>query len=60
MLLPHYAVHCGRLTLHHRGLTPGQDAPDIVASTFLDQTSEEQLKKVGYAFLSHRERKFVF
>jgi hypothetical protein len=46
------------LTLHHRGLIPGQDAPDIVANTFLDQTSEEQLEKIGHAFLSHREREF--
>ncbi|KIM75214.1 hypothetical protein PILCRDRAFT_49321, partial [Piloderma croceum F 1598] len=40
---------------HRQGLIPGQDAPDIVANTFLDQTSEEQLKQIGYAFLSHRE-----
>lgn len=52
--------------LHHRwlitscrGLIPGQDAPDIVANTFLDQTSEEQLKKIGYGFLSHRECEFT-
>jgi hypothetical protein len=41
-----------------RGLILGQDAPDIVANTFLDQTSEEQLKKIGYGFLSHRECEF--
>ena len=57
---PHHVAHCGWLTSHHRGLIPGQDAPDIVANTFLDQTSEEQLKKICYAFLSHRECKFVF
>ena len=56
----HHASHCRWLTSRHRGLIPGQDAPDIVANTFLDQTSEEQLKQIGYAFLSHRERRFVF
>jgi hypothetical protein len=61
MSLPHdYCnVHHEWLTSHYRGLIPGQDAPDIVANTFLDQTSEDQLKQIGYAFLSHRERKFV-
>ena len=61
MSLPHN--HCNAhqkwLTSHYRGLIPGQDAPDIVANTFLDQTSEEQLKQIGYAFLLHRECKFV-
>jgi len=33
----------------------GEDAPDIVANTFLDQISEEQMRDVGYAFLDHRE-----
>jgi hypothetical protein len=61
MSLPHN--HCNAhkkwLTLHYRGLIPGQDAPDIVTNTFLDQTSEEQLKQIGYAFLSHQECKFM-
>ena len=48
------------LTSHHRGLILGQDAPDIIANTFLDQTSKEQLKQIGYAFLSHQEHKFIF
>lgn len=40
-----------------RGLVSGEDAPDIVANTFLDQISEDQMRDVGYAFLEHRERK---
>jgi hypothetical protein len=38
-----------------RGLIMGEDAPDIVANTFLDQITEEQMRDVGYAFLEHRE-----
>jgi hypothetical protein len=49
---------CRWLIMSCRGLIPGQDAPDIVANTFLDQTSEKQLRKIGYGFLSHRECEF--
>jgi hypothetical protein len=37
------------------GVLDGQDAPDIVANTFLDQVNEEQMEAIGYGFLSHRE-----
>jgi len=37
----------------------GEDTPDIVANTFLDQISEEQMRDVGYAFLDHRECKCI-
>jgi hypothetical protein len=33
----------------------GQDAPDIVANTFLDQVTEAQMEAIGFGFLSHRE-----
>jgi hypothetical protein len=33
-----------------RGLVEGEDAPDIVANTFLDQVTDEQLKDIGYSF----------
>jgi hypothetical protein len=35
-----------------------QDAPDIVANTFLAQVTAEQLKNIGYSFLEHRECEF--
>jgi hypothetical protein len=37
------------------GLIEGEDAPDIVANTFLDRVSNEQLQEIGYSFLDHRE-----
>jgi hypothetical protein len=37
------------------GLIEGEDAPDIVANTFLDRVSDEQLQEIGYSFLDHRE-----
>ena len=39
-----------------RGVLPGEDAPDIVANTFLAQMSEKTLQDIGYGFLDHRER----
>jgi len=38
-----------------RGVMPGEDAPDIVANTFLAQMSEKTLQDIGYGFLDHRE-----
>ena len=43
-----------------RGLIPGEDAPDIVANTFLDQVTTQQLEDIGLSFLEHRERRSVF
>ncbi|KAJ7772443.1 hypothetical protein B0H16DRAFT_1714643 [Mycena metata] len=38
------------------GLLDGvQDAPDIIANTFLSQVTDEQLKTIGYGLLEHRE-----
>ena len=37
------------------GLVPNEDAPDIVANTFLAEVTEEELDKVTTGFLSHRE-----
>jgi hypothetical protein len=42
------------------GLIPADDAPDIVANTFLATLSDETLKKIRYGFLEHRERKWNF
>ncbi|KAJ7835416.1 hypothetical protein B0H13DRAFT_2240081 [Mycena leptocephala] len=36
-----------------------QDAPDIIANTFLAQVTAEQLKTIGYSFLEHRECAFM-
>ncbi|KAF5370507.1 hypothetical protein D9615_010341 [Tricholomella constricta] len=41
----------------HQGLIAGEDAPDIVANTFLAQLSDTTLDKIGYGFLDHRELK---
>ncbi|KAJ7210917.1 hypothetical protein GGX14DRAFT_394536 [Mycena pura] len=30
-----------------------EDAPDIIANTFLAQVTDDQLKKIGYSFLEH-------
>ncbi|KAG6908224.1 hypothetical protein DXG01_005696 [Tephrocybe rancida] len=38
-------------------VTNADDAPDVVANTFLAQLSEETLDKIGYGFLAHRELK---
>jgi hypothetical protein len=35
---------------------PDEDAPDIIANTFLDQVSQEDLQRILVGFLSHRER----
>jgi len=43
----------------YRGLIPADDAPDIVANTFLAQLSDETLKKIRYGFLEHREREYL-
>ncbi|KDQ24125.1 hypothetical protein PLEOSDRAFT_1079281 [Pleurotus ostreatus PC15] len=39
----------------HSGLVPGEDAPDIVTNTFLEDVSEEQMAAVGDGFIQHRE-----
>ncbi|KDR69528.1 hypothetical protein GALMADRAFT_230698 [Galerina marginata CBS 339.88] len=39
------------------GLIPAEDAPDIIANTFLAQLSDETLTKIRYGFLDHREVK---
>ncbi|KAF8800373.1 hypothetical protein BYT27DRAFT_7117820 [Phlegmacium glaucopus] len=39
------------------GLIPADDAPDIVANTFLAQLSDEKLMAIRYGFLDHRELK---
>jgi len=36
-------------------VAPADDAPDIVANTFLATLSEETPKKIRYGFLEHRE-----
>lgn len=41
--------------LNYSGLIPNEDAPDIIANTFLAEVTEEELEKVGKAFLGHRE-----
>jgi hypothetical protein len=48
-------LHFTDTPLYARGLIEGEDAPDIVANTFLDRVSEEQLQEIGYSFLDHRE-----
>jgi hypothetical protein len=40
----------------YSGLIPADDAPDIVANTFLATLSDETLKNIRYSFLEHRER----
>ncbi|KAJ7483055.1 hypothetical protein B0H11DRAFT_2232070 [Mycena galericulata] len=42
------------LERERNGLTPEEDAPNILASTWLSQVTEEQLKDIGFGFLSHR------
>ncbi|KAF8202063.1 hypothetical protein K438DRAFT_1716644 [Mycena galopus ATCC 62051] len=37
------------------GLDETEDAPDIRANTFLPEVTEEQLQKIGYGFLGHRQ-----
>ncbi|KAJ3752657.1 hypothetical protein EV360DRAFT_75166 [Lentinula raphanica] len=38
------------------GLVPGEDAPDIIANTFLSSITEEQIRHIGLnGFLMHRE-----
>ncbi|TFY55593.1 hypothetical protein EVJ58_g8149 [Rhodofomes roseus] len=37
------------------GLVPNEDAPDIVANTFLASVTDQQLRDIGYGFLQHRE-----
>ncbi|KDR75964.1 hypothetical protein GALMADRAFT_225713 [Galerina marginata CBS 339.88] len=38
------------------GLIPAEDAPDIIANTFLAQLSDDTLTRIWYGFLDHRER----
>lgn len=40
------------------GLVPEEDAPDILANTFLAEITERQLDDVHVGFLGHREREF--
>lgn len=37
--------------------SPSEDAPDIVANTFLSGVSEQQLGEVALGFLAHPQRK---
>ncbi|KAL1941379.1 hypothetical protein VTO73DRAFT_7196 [Trametes versicolor] len=37
------------------GLAPAEDAPDVVANTFLEQISDQQLFRIRRSFLGHRE-----
>ncbi|KAH9939892.1 hypothetical protein B0H21DRAFT_812429 [Amylocystis lapponica] len=43
------------LTRARLGLIPSEDAPDIIANTFLAQVTDEQLRDIGFGFLKHRE-----
>ena len=47
------------LTGEKSGLVPNEDAPDIVANTFLEEVTEEQLDKIGLEFLQHHECKVL-
>lgn len=38
------------------GLVPNEDAPDIIANTFLSDVTEAQLEAIHMGFLAHRER----
>ncbi|KAF9488939.1 hypothetical protein BDN71DRAFT_1512599 [Pleurotus eryngii] len=42
----------------YEGLIEGEDAPDVVANTFLNHVTEETLSEIGEGFLSHRESKY--
>jgi hypothetical protein len=44
------------LRLFNSGLVPNEDAPDIIANTFLAEVTQEQLDAIGLGFLQHRER----
>jgi hypothetical protein len=35
---------------------PSEDAPDIIANTFLAEVTQKQLDAIGLGFLQHRER----
>ncbi|KAJ7679310.1 hypothetical protein DFH06DRAFT_974792 [Mycena polygramma] len=43
------------LERERNGLSPEEDAPDIRANTWLSQVTEQQLKDIGFGFLSHRQ-----
>ncbi|KAJ6493137.1 hypothetical protein C8R45DRAFT_1136097 [Mycena sanguinolenta] len=43
------------LERERNGLTPEEDATDMRANTWLSQVTEQQLKQIGYGFLSHRQ-----
>lgn len=47
------------LTSVSSGLTVEEDAPDIIANTFLPDVTDEEITNIGYGFLRHRERKFI-
>ena len=42
------------------GLVPREDAPDIIANTFLQNITPEQIERVGKGFLCHCECKLSF
>ena len=44
----------------YRGLMPGEDAPDIIANTFLSGITEKQMDAVGRGFLAHRESELFY
>jgi hypothetical protein len=42
-----------------RGLVPGQDAPDIVANTMLENVTEEQMSMIYSTFRTHSHHKHL-
>lgn len=40
--------------LHFSGLVPGEDAPDIVANTFLHTVEDKQMTDINLAFMGSR------
>jgi len=45
------------LILYSGQMGPNEDAPDIVANTFLAEITQQELDEVRKAFLMHRECK---
>lgn len=50
------AIRAIPLTIIQSGLVPAEDAPDIIANTFLAGITEDQIDKVGCGFLQHSHR----
>jgi hypothetical protein len=49
--------------MNDSGLTEGEDAPDIIANTFLSEVTNDQLERIGNGFLSHphcKHRSFTY